>query len=154
MNPLRRIGIASVGILAVVSLAACSSTETKAKSDVKKVDSSLHSDVVKAYDDAKADLDKVGDKISDVSKSAYDKSKKDLESLGGHLEDASSKVGDDAKRAYRDVQHDLDRFDREADRHMHNAAKDFTAGESDAWSDIKDDYHHVKDSIDNVVDKL
>lgn len=154
INAVRRIAVASVGLIALVGLASCSSTEAKAKAGVKKVSRSLHADVVKAYDDSKSALDKAADKISDGSKSVYDKSKQDLESLGADLDDASSKVGDDAKRAYRDAQHRVEGFDREVDRHLHKAGNDLGDGEVDAWSDIKDGYHGVSDSIDHVIDKL
>ena len=66
----------------------------------------------------------------------------------------SSKVGGDAKRACRDIDHHLEALGRDVDRHMHNAGKDFTVGETDTWSDVKDDYRHVGDSIHHVIDKL
>ncbi len=154
INPVRRIAVLSVALVAIAGLASCSSTETKAKTDVKKVSKRLHADVVRAYDDAKSGLDKAGDKIGDTSRSAYDKSKKDLESLGADLDDAYSRTGHDAKRAYRKIHHRLGTFDHAIDRHLHNGLKDFEAGETDSWSDIKDGYHRVKDSIDHVIDDL
>ena len=76
VNPVRRIAVLSVALVAIAGLASCSSTEAKAKTHVKKVSRSLHADVVRAYD----------------------KSKQDLESLGADLDDADSKTGKDATR--------------------------------------------------------
>ena len=98
VNPVRRIAVLSVALVAIAGLASCSSTEAKAKTDVKKVSRSLHADVVRAYDDSQSALDKAADKISDTSRSTYDKSKQDLESLGADLDDAYSKTGKDATR--------------------------------------------------------
>ena len=76
VNPVRRIAVLSVALVAIAGLASCSSTEAKAKTHVKKVSRSLHADVVRAYD----------------------KSKQDLKSLGVVLDDAYSKTGKDANR--------------------------------------------------------
>ncbi len=121
---------------------------------MKKVSKSLHADVVRDYDHAKSGMDKAGDKLGDSERSAYDKWNTDFKSLGADLDDAYSRTGKDAKSAYRKIQHRLDTFDRDVDRHLHNGLKDFKAGEVDSWSDIKDGYHHVRDSIDHVIDDL
>lgn len=77
-----------------------------------------------------------------------------LGALESKLADAATKTGDEATRAYREVQHDLQSFARNADDVMRDVAHDVEDAEQTAWSDLKSGYHTVAAKIDHIIDRL
>ena len=109
-----------------------------------------HDAVVRLYDDTKRRIDEASGRVTDVTRAAYDELKRRFDAIGGELEAAKNRSGDDAIRAYRDIQHELERMDHDIDSALHAVGHAPDA----VWHDVRDGVASVAQGIDHVTDRL
>jgi membrane glycosyltransferase len=151
---LGRTATALAAVAAVFTFAACSSAADDVADEAKKVEQTLHDDVVKAYDATKNTFESLESEVSEDSRSLYDTAKSDLAALETRIDDAASTVGDEAVTTYRNIEHDLRRIAGNVDDFLHRVGSGLVEAEHAAWNSMKQGYHDVADAVTHVIDRL
>jgi hypothetical protein len=129
----------------------------------------LRADVRSAYDTAKSELETLGGAVSDDTRATFDEVQKGFDAIGTDLTRAEAIPNDSirqVKRAYRDIQHALERLDDQVDRvltlplHLHDQVPGRSGDRSDAvdtsakdaWHGVREALHSVHRPIDHIFD--
>lgn len=151
-RPFKGLALGAVVLVSLVGLVAagCSSAEEEAK----KVEQTIHDDVVKAYDETEAFFASAEAKVEEGTEAAWAEAKSDFAALETELEKAKDFTGKEAILAYRGIQHALQEIHIEADTVLHSVGHTVDDVSGSVWHELKQSYRKVHNAIDHAVDDL
>jgi ElaB/YqjD/DUF883 family membrane-anchored ribosome-binding protein len=153
VTPSRRWSVLAAGV-AVISLALVAAGCSSAEEEVKKVDQTIHDDIVRAYDEASSLLASAEGKVEEGTEAAWAEAKEDFDALEAKVAAAKDLAGKEAIAAYREIQHELHRLHIEADTVLHGAGHRVSDAAGSVWHEIKHAYRSVHNAVDHAVDDL